>query len=170
MNFLFLAFLFFAGCEKMQETGVVIPHSESPPAAVTTPTTPTGSVNVANVVVETAGGEKTTLTVEIASTPEERRKGLMGRESLPEGHGVWFVFPEDVQDPFWMKDTLISLDIIFVDSDKKVVDFFENTIPKSESLLTPRKPYRTVLEVNTGFAKAHQLTSGDTISLQVGPN
>ena len=171
MKFLCLALFLFVSCEKIQEPVVTAtPPPESQAAAVATAPAMAPSINVANVIVETAAGEKTTLTAEVAATPDERRVGLMHRENLAEGHGMWFLFPEDVQDPFWMKDTLVSLDIIFVDSDKKVVDFFENTIPNSESLLTPRKPYRTVLEVSAGFVKKHQLQSGDILSLQVGPN
>lgn len=162
--------LAFAGCEKAK---VALPGDEEK-QATTEPETP-GSVNVANVQINTAGGKTITLPVEIAATDQEREKGLKGRDEPPfKTGGMWFVFPADVKDAFWMQETTIPLDMIFVDADKKIVDIKANTTPNSEEKLFPMKdsqviPYRYVLEVGKGFAADNGLAIGDTVTLKMGP-
>lgn len=131
--------------------------------------TPAPSLNVANVVLQPQAGKAVTFAIEIADTPEARRQGLMGRENLDDKQGMWFVFDQDVQDPFWMKDTPVSLDIIFVDKDYKVVDIIANTTPNSDTLLVPKQKYRYVLEAKAGTAAAHQLNIGDKAEFRLGP-
>ena len=76
------------------------------------------------------------ITVEVADTPEERSKGLSGREHLEEKRGMLFVFEQESRSHcFWMKDTTISLDIVWLDKDKKVVDVRSRTQPLSEDSL-----------------------------------
>jgi len=82
---------------------------------------------------------------------------------------MWFVFPYDVDDPFWMKDTLIPLDMIFVGSDMKVVDVIANAEPQSERKLFPKALYRYVLEVNGGYAAANGITVGNQVEQRIGP-
>ena len=72
-----------------------------------------------NLVDITIGDKK--YKVEIADTPEKQEKGLMGRKSLPENQGMLFIYDEPQDLSYWMKDTLISLDIIFIDDDMEVV-------------------------------------------------
>lgn len=127
------------------------------------------SISVANVVLYPAGREAVTFTVEIANTPEARRQGLQGRENLGANHGMWFVFEGDVQDPFWMKNTAIALDILFVGNDNKIVDFVENAVPNSETLLVPRAQYRYTLEINAGAVREHGLRVGDSVEFRLGP-
>ena len=129
----------------------------------------TPSLSVANVVLYPKEGDKIVLTVEVAQSIEERRQGLQGRENLGEKHGMWFIFPEDGQEPFWMKDTPISLDILFVDSNYKVVEIIANTIPNSELLLVPRQKYRYALEVKAGSAEAFKINVGDRVEYRLGP-
>src|SRR3989338_6292059 len=163
------AMLLSAACERVKEGEVqtppaplgqeIQPGAEIPGGApITAP-----SVNVANVVLNPKAGKAVTFAVEIADTPEARRQGLMGRESLAEKHGMWFVFENDVQDPFWMKDTPVSLDIIFVDKDYNVVDVIANAQPNLEVLLVPKQPYRYVLETKAGTAAAYKLAVGDKV-------
>lgn len=91
------------------------------------------------------------IAVEIADEPEEWARGLMGRRSLPEGSGMLFVFPDKQTRTFWMKDTLIPLDIIYIDDDR-VVDLAtlnpatQKDIPRH----TSRLPANYVLEVRAG--------------------
>jgi len=127
------------------------------------------SISVGNVVLTPKDSTPVTFTVEIAKTPEEKSHGLMGRENLADKHGMWFVFDEDVLDPFWMKDTPLALDIIFVDKNNKVIDIIPNTVPNSTDILMPHQKYRYVLEVKAGTAANLKLNLGDKVEFRLGP-
>jgi uncharacterized protein len=108
----------------------------------------------------------TSVRVELADTLDERVRGLSGRESLSEGEGMLFVFPEDGRYGFWMKDMNFSIDIIWLSSAGKVVHIAENVPPDSyPASFQPAEPARYVLEVPAGFAKAHNIALGSTASL-----
>ncbi|MBX3040898.1 MAG: DUF192 domain-containing protein [Bdellovibrionaceae bacterium] len=100
----------------------------------------------------------TTLTVEIADTPERQSRGLMFRKSLKEGHGMLFIFPRERPQSFWMKNTFIPLDIGFFDKSKKLIDIQQMEavgsvmeVPKS---YLSKAPAMYALEVPQGwFAK-----------------
>ncbi len=96
-----------------------------------------------------------TLTVEIADEPSEQEKGLMGREVLAEGAGMLFLFPTSEVRSFWMKDTMIPLDILFFDAQGKVVEI--KTMVPCEADPCPQysseKPTSIALEVAAGFAE-----------------
>src|SRR3989338_6957372 len=139
MSILIFILLFSVACERVKEVSVIPPPLLGSEPTADAPAVVVENISVANVALESSSGEKISVTVEIASTPEERRKGLQGRETMDDGYGMWVFFPEVFQDPFWMKDPPISLDIFFFDSTHAVADFFENTIPNSETLLTPQK-------------------------------
>ncbi|MBR9707162.1 MAG: DUF192 domain-containing protein [Candidatus Diapherotrites archaeon] len=104
--------------------------------------------------------------VEVADIDAERSQGLMFRASLAENAGMWFVFDGEKQRTFWMKNTLIPLDIIFVDSEFKVVDIKSAVPCESDPCTTysSKSPAQFVLEVNAGFAKKHSLSIGDVVS------
>ncbi|MBI2343159.1 MAG: DUF192 domain-containing protein [Deltaproteobacteria bacterium] len=104
------------------------------------------------------------VTVEIAATERERTRGLMHREHLPAGHGMWFVMPKPTTTPFWMKETPLSLDLIFIDAALRVVDVIHSATPRSETPLKPQVPYQYVLEVPAGFAAAHHVQRGSRIA------
>lgn len=116
----------------------------------------------------TVGGSL--ILIELADNPEKRQKGLSGRTSLPENEGVLFVFDtKNVYPAFWMKDTLIALDIIWID-DAKVVKISKNVQPetgKKDSELTryyADKPIDFVLEVNAGFSDKNNIKEGEGVS------
>lgn len=158
-------FLAAAGCEKVS----LGPGGENKQKGVETmEETAPASVNVSTIAIR-SGEKEINVNAEIAVSPEERAKGLMGRESLPKNYGMWFVFPYDVKDPFWMKDTLISLDIIFVGPDMKIVDIFENAVPESTRLIEPKSFYRYVLEVAAGFTTENGIKIGDMVEQRIGP-
>lgn len=119
------------------------------------------------VTITNSSGEELRVRVEIVDTPQERAQGLMFRESVPEGTGMLFVFPEEVQVPFWMKDTPVSLDLLFI-REGQVVSIIENAAPYSEELLTPDSTYTTVLEVPGGYAARHNVRVGNAVG--VPPN
>jgi len=114
------------------------------------------------VTISKADGETLMVKVEIADTPEERAQGLMYRENLPQGEGMLFLFPEETRSSFWMKDTPISLDMIFINNDQ-IVDLIENAVPFSETLLTPRYSYNKVLEVPAGYVQQNGIEQGNGI-------
>lgn len=165
-------FLLFLACEKAEkakEAATPPPTEELGFETFKQEEAESSSISVANVVLKPASGEPVILTVEIAQTPEERRQGLQGRENLAQDHGMWFVFEDDGQDPFWMRNTLISLDILFIDADDKIVDIVKDTVPNSEDLIVSRHPYRFALEVAAGVSDRHGLRVGDAVEFRLGP-
>ena len=113
-----------------------------------------------NLVDITIGDKK--YKVEIADTPEKQEKGLMGRKSLPEDQGMLFIYDEPQDLSYWMKDTLISLDIIFIDDDMEVVSVKQGQ-PMSEEPIT-ENDVQYVLEVNSnsGIEEGDQLVIEDS--------
>ena len=102
-------------------------------------------------------------TIEVALTPAAKDQGLMYRKSLPDSAGMLFVF--DISEPlaFWMRNTIIPLDIFYADSTKQIVTIISNTKPYSEEQILSVKPAMYVVEMNAGFAKKHGLREGDFI-------
>jgi uncharacterized membrane protein (UPF0127 family) len=88
---------------------------------------------------------------------------------LPEDRGMLFLFPEETHGAFWMKDTPISLDMIFIRSGK-IVDIIKNTVPLDETLLTPRVTYTSVLEVPGGYVSRQRINVGDSTTLPRAKN
>ncbi len=112
--------------------------------------------------IEKNSGEVLQVSVEIASTATERALGLMYRKELPEGEGMLFVFSKETSGSFWMKNTPISLDILFI-REGRIVDIIEKTVPYSLESLTPRETYTTVLEVPAGSVARHDIRRGDRV-------
>lgn len=105
------------------------------------------------------------VSVEIAATNEKRALGLMYRRDLPESHGMLFFFPRQEPQSFWMKNTPLPLDILFIDSSLRIVSIARNTVPFSEKVIPSDKPAQFVLEVNGGFCQRHGIAVGDRIEL-----
>lgn len=109
-------------------------------------------------------GEKThTFTVEVATTPEEIQQGLMFRESLAPDAGMLFDFGQARNASMWMKNTLISLDILFMDADGQIVAIARHAVPGSTRSLGPGVPVRGVLELPGGRAKELGIEPGDIV-------
>lgn len=163
-----MSFVFSMGCQKVkvEDDGVndltLNTNEQASDAdetiAVMTPGT-----------VATIALGSTDFSVEVAKTNEERAHGLMGRESLPPKGGMWFIFPGNVQDEFWMKDTLVPLDIIYVDEGMKVVHINPNTVPESTEMLASPVEYRYVLEIPAGSAEKFDIKVGDIAEERIGP-
>jgi uncharacterized protein len=96
---------------------------------------------------------KNCFDVEIVDTPESRQIGLMNRENLGDDEGMLFIFDSEGVYPFWMKNTLIPLDIIWINSEKEIVFIHENAEPLSLASINPGKNALYVLEINGGFAR-----------------
>jgi uncharacterized membrane protein (UPF0127 family) len=119
------------------------------------------------VVIETADGEKE-IAVEIADTPDERARGLMGRTSLPEDAGMIFVYPEPTEGGYWMKNTLIPLSIAFYDLDGKILRILDMEPCRLDScpVYDPRIRYSGALEVNKGAFDRWGVREGDRLELR----
>jgi uncharacterized protein len=107
--------------------------------------------------------------VEIAADDERRAQGLMYRDRLDPGHGMLFLFPNDNVLAFWMKNTRIPLDMIFLDSNRRIVGIVESAPPcKFDPCPSygPNAIARYVLEVAGGQAKAHGLKAGDVLTFE----
>ena len=109
------------------------------------------------------------LTIELASTPEQQRSGLMNRTELCDDCGMLFDFEEEQPRlSFWMKNTLIPLDILFLDSSGKINTIHIGTIPKDTALFyDSSKPSQYALELNAGRSEELDLEVGDTINLEL---
>jgi hypothetical protein len=107
------------------------------------------------------------LRIEYATTSEARERGLGGRVEIPKNYAMLFVFPKDDKYGFWMKDTLVPLDIFWLDNKGQVV-FVANDIATSTypNVFYPSVPARYVLETVAGFAREHDIKTGSELQLK----
>jgi uncharacterized protein len=103
------------------------------------------------------------IDIEIASNDSSRMMGLMFRKSMEDTKGMLFIFPQSDMHSFWMKNTIMSLDIIFVNEDKEIVKIHKNTKPYSTESLPSGKPAIYVVEVIAGFTEKYGVKEGDKI-------
>jgi hypothetical protein len=109
-------------------------------------------------------GEKITkIDVEIADNPYEWERGLMYRHSMPEAAGMLFIFPRPQLLSFWMRNTYIPLDIIFVDGSMRIVTIHNNALSLSEKPLFSNVAVKFAVEVNAGFCDRYGIKKGDYI-------
>jgi len=108
--------------------------------------------------------------IELAITNEEQMLGLMFRKSLDQNKGMLFVFKEEGEYSFWMKNTLIPLDIIWIDKNQEVVFISENTQPCKQdpcSSTAPGQKAKYVLEINAGIVKEIKLKTGEKVDIHI---
>jgi uncharacterized protein len=103
------------------------------------------------------------ITVEVARRPDEQRRGLMFRDSLPPDHGMLFVFPIEEVQAFWMRNTKLPLSIAYADASGKIVRVADLE-PLDERPVTSIAPARYALEMNRGWFAAHDVVPGDRIT------
>ena len=103
-------------------------------------------------------------SVEIADNDAEREKGLMYRKELPEGQGMLFDFHRDQEVSFWMQNTYIPLDMVFIRGDGSILRIAENTEPMSTRLIPSGGPVRAVLEVIGGTVRKLGISPGDRVA------
>ena len=129
-----------------------------------------GSNGTQNIALVGPNHQAITLVVEVADSPDEHARGLMGRESLPEGEGMLFMFPKAEILTFWMKDTLIPLDIVYFDAQGKVVGSDAMTPCKADPCDTysSEKPAAIALEVPAGYLAKNKVGMGWQIALPTG--
>ena len=103
-------------------------------------------------------------SVEMATTEEERQQGLMYRKELPDGKGMLFDFSPEQQISMWMKNTYISLDMIFIRADGRILRIAENTEPMSTKIISSGGLAKGVLEVIAGTAQKYGIRPGDRVA------
>ncbi|HLT31661.1 MAG TPA: DUF192 domain-containing protein [Myxococcaceae bacterium] len=120
----------------------------------------------AKVILVDAYGAPHGVRVEVAHTADSRERGLMWRESLPAGEGMLFLFPFEVVQSFWMRNTLIPLDILFINEALEVVGIVENAEPLTRTGRSVGIPSRYVLEVPGGWTRAKGIVSGSKVRFE----
>ena len=110
---------------------------------------------------DAAGQVRSQLDIEIADTPRRRELGLMYRRSMPDTVGMLFVFEQQQQQAFWMKNTFISLDILYINNQNQVVSITPRTVPLTETSVPSKQPAIYVLEVIGGYCEQHGIQEGD---------
>lgn len=104
------------------------------------------------------------IAVDVADDPAERERGLSGRAGLSANEGMLFVFPEDGQHGFWMKDMRFAIDILWLAADGTIVHLEESVAPESyPRVFTPSAAARMVLELPAGWAAGHGVRVGDIV-------
>lgn len=122
------------------------------------------AVENTHLTIETVDGRSLPFSVEIAQTPEELTRGLMNRASLPADAGMLFNFAVDRQVAMWMKNTLIPLDMVFIQADGTITGIAERTVPMSLEIIPSPGPVRAVLELNGGTADRLRFKTGDRVN------
>lgn len=117
------------------------------------------------VLISTEAGEFA-VRVEVADTPAKRQLGLQYRARLDEERGMLFIFPAEGPQSFWMKNTPISLDLIFIGADHRVVGIIPEAVPFSTESLSVAAPSRFVLEIRGGLARRKGIRVGDPVRFQ----
>ena len=127
---------------------------------------PVYSAKALEGLVKFIGRGNAIVFLEVADTPEKREKGLMNKYNLPQNRGMVFVFKPAQRVTFWMKDTFISLDMIFINN-STIVNIAKNTLPNQITTLYPSNFEVTeVIEVNGGFSDSHMIKVGDKVTFE----
>jgi uncharacterized membrane protein (UPF0127 family) len=133
--------------------GCALPDAQTPASAAAQDT----------IEIVTSSGVHA-FSVELATNDAERARGLMFRKSLPEGHGMLFDFQTEQQVQFWMRNTYVPLDMIFIRGDGRVLNIAQNATPLSDALIPSAGPVRGVLEVIAGTARKYHIAPGDRVT------
>jgi uncharacterized membrane protein (UPF0127 family) len=161
--------MFVTACDEGEATLQATATATNLPAVSTS--TPPGSPSATPadglIAIEIQGtSASVTVRVELAVTEDEVRTGLMHRESLPEDRGMLFIFDPPSHTGFWMRNTLIPLDIAYIDADGTIKEIVHGE-PLNETVLRPTLPYWYVLEVNGGWFERQGLGVGDRAVIPV---
>lgn len=148
--------------------GVGSEAQAAPPKSAPAPLSPAAAAAAAAasqhvVVLEPLGADPVRVRVEVVQTPQERQRGLMFRKQLDADAGMLFVFERPQHNVFWMRNTLLPLDMIFITRDMRVLGVVENATPQTESPREVPGESQYVLEVNAGFSRQHGITQGTKV-------
>jgi uncharacterized membrane protein (UPF0127 family) len=160
--------LLLTGCSGPQadpDTG----SQKTPQATGTTADkeeTTSGPSGLRTLVIDASGGEKVEVRVEVADNIFERARGLMDRTTLGENRGMLFVYPEERELSFWMKNTLIPLSIAFIDSERLIIDIQDmKPLDDEPPHYVSAEPAQYALEVNQGFFEKGGVKVGDRVDV-----
>ena len=148
------------GPNRAESTGPE--HAASAVAAPGGAHDPTKAHPPAKIILTAPGGQPQSVWIEVVKEPRELRRGLMYREYLPPDQGMLFLMGDEEEHSFWMKNTLIPLDMLFIGKDKKVAGVVENAEPLTTTSRMVDGMSLYVLEVNGGWCKKHGIGAGAT--------
>ena len=145
--------------------GLVGGNDDPVMADPTATTTAPGAAATVQYRLEPASGDPVTVRLEVAADPATRARGLMEREQVPKGTGMVFLYPADVAEAYWMKNTLVPLSIAFVAADGRVVSVAEMTPCKADPCpsYAPAGPYRYAVELAAGSFGDAGVGTGDKV-------
>lgn len=129
----------------------------------------TPALPVVTITVDTRSGPKS-FAVELASDTQSQQRGLMYRRELALDAGMLFDFQDAVMLSFWMKNTVLPLDILFIRADGTISSIAPDAVPFSTALITSAEPVRAVLEINGGRAHVLGIRAGDRVHGAIFPN
>lgn len=124
---------------------------------------PVSGLAIIPLTVTTASGQRHAFRVEVAATGQEQQRGLMFRTAMGADEGMIFPLAQVRMASFWMHNTVIPLDIIFIGPDRKVINIRANAVPYSDESLPSTAPAMAVLELNGGRAAQLGIGPGDTV-------
>ncbi len=116
------------------------------------------------IFINNSGETIKKIDVEIADDDLQRELGLMMRRKMEEDQGMLFLFDRENPQSFWMKNTILSLDILYVNSNREIVKIIKNAVPYSEDSLPSIKPAQFVVEVIAGFTQKYGIKEGDKVA------
>jgi uncharacterized membrane protein (UPF0127 family) len=151
-----LALVGLTACASCQKSGGAHGEDETPEMTTTTP----DQAKLPKVHLTGADGKVHTVTVEVVRTGKELERGLMYRRHLDPDAGMLFLMGEEKVQTFWMKNTYLPLDMIFIQKDMVVAGVYENAPPQTLDLRYVDKPSSYVLEVNAFWAREHGIGAG----------
>ncbi|MES2732911.1 MAG: DUF192 domain-containing protein [Bacteroidota bacterium] len=158
---LFISGLLLASCDKKK--------SQEQASTKTQATVPPSNSLILRTEAEVVfiskqtGADLARVSAQLSDTEEERNTGLMNRPAMADSSGMLFMMDELKPQSFWMKNTAISLDIIFVNDNKEIVKIHAYTTPYAIDSFPSEKDALYVVEVNGGFCEKHQIKEGDSI-------
>jgi uncharacterized membrane protein (UPF0127 family) len=159
------ASLVFASCRGSSPVEPEAPARNAAPAVVTPPPRSGPSVRI----IRQSGGP-VDIDVEVVREPRTRERGLMFRRDMDENHGMIFVFPRPDHQVFWMHNTILPLDMIFIRADRTILGIVKNATPETDDPREVPGDSLYVLEVNGGFSDRHHLSAGDRVELTQVPS
>ena len=138
-------------------------EAAAPAAAETAAVHPVSGLEVIPLTVTTPGGTAHQFRVEMARTPQEQSKGLMFRAEMGADEGMLFPYQEPQVLSFWMKNTVLSLDLVFIDAEHRVINIAAKAEPYSETPILSDAPGVAVLEINGGRAAELGIVAGSKV-------
>lgn len=127
-------------------------------------TAPQPTLKTAPLTITAADGKAHVFTVELALTPHEQEVGLMFRRELAADRGMLFDWGMPREVPMWMKNTLVPLDMVFIDGDGRITRIAENTVPQSLAIVPSEGPVKATLELQGGLTEKLNISVGDKVS------